>query len=312
MKKVWIDCDPGIDDTLALLYALNNPELEVLGISATGGNVGNNMGVSNIVNLLDYIGMFKDDFVYKGEDYADCYATDTHGNNGLGNYYLPQSKKIHNTGAVNAIRRVIRQYPDEVTIIALAPLSTINRALVDEYVNLVKEVIIMGGAYRSPGNCSPLVEFNFWCDSESAHKLFSKFNDCNKLRVVPLDITRKFVLTKDRLKEWDTKIPNLNELIKGITQFYFDFHKLQEGLDGCVINDVVAVYLATHSGNYIYSYVQVLNVNNNIVDGIMVVDENNFYKHLPNAQIYLDCDIDNIWTDLLNALMSCENNLCDK
>ena len=308
-KKVWIDCDPGIDDTIALMYALNNPDLEVLGISITGGNVNANKGCENALALLKFLGI--DVRVYIGEDRATFYATDTHGNNGLGNYPITRSEQIRFSNAALNLQEALRKYPNEVTVIALGPLSTLNIVFTDSYVDLVKEVVIMGGCYRSPGNCSPMVEFNFCTDSFSANRLFEKFSNCNKLKVVPLDITRKFVLTYKKLCELKLEAPKLGNFIEGITKYYFDFHKMQEGIDGCVINDVVAVYLASHNGFSIDSYVQVLSNECDIVDGIMVVDENNFYRHLPNAKIYLDCKIDDIWKDLFKALKTCENNLCN-
>ena len=129
-KKVIIDCDPGIDDTLALMLALSSPELDVLGITVVSGNVPVEKGAENALKVLDWMN-HKDIPVYLGEplplirNYVD--AMDTHGEDGLGESYYPTITDIRpHTDAVGFLRDTLLHTP-HVSVIALGPLTNLAR-----------------------------------------------------------------------------------------------------------------------------------------------------------------------------------------
>ena len=129
-KKVIIDCDPGIDDTLALMLALSSPELDVLGITVVSGNVPVEKGAENALKVLDWMNR-KDIPVYLGEplplirNYVD--AMDTHGEDGLGESCYPTITDIRpHTNAVGFLRDTLLHTP-HVSIITLGPLTNLAR-----------------------------------------------------------------------------------------------------------------------------------------------------------------------------------------
>ena len=111
----------------------------------------------------------------------------------------------------------------------------------------------MGGTYKSHGNCSPVAEYNYWCDPDAAAKVYEAYASLPELsgkniHMIGLDVTRKIVLTPNLIEYMKRLHPFLGGKIEAITRFYLDFHWEQEGIIGCVINDPLAVaYFADHS-----------------------------------------------------------------
>ena len=247
-KKVIIDCDPGIDDTLALMLALSSPELDVLGITVVSGNVPVEKGAENALKVLDWMNR-KDIPVYLGEplplvrNYVD--AMDTHGDDGLGESNYPTITDIRpHTDAVGFLRDTLLHTP-HVSVIALGPLTNLARLyqISPEAFAQIEEMVSMGGNYKSHGNCSPVAEYNYWCDPDAAHIVYEAFASMEGklLHMIGLDVTRQIVLTPNILQYMRYTNPVMGERITNITKFYLDFHWKQEGIIGCVINDPLAV-----------------------------------------------------------------------
>ena len=324
-EKVIIDCDPGIDDALALIYAIKSNKFNILGITTVSGNVPAMEGALNVCRILNFLGIH-DIPVCVGctsDDYID--ARDTHGDNGLGNYIIECNDysclNLSTTTAVPFIGKTVSKYPDEVTIIALGPLTNIAR-VGNEYKDFyrdVREIISMGGTYRAPGNCTPVSEYNYWCDPYSAKVVYMRlahaWEDSDwryfpKIYMVGLDVTRKIVLTHDDVKKIKELNPKVGELVEGITNFYFDFHKKQEDLDGCVINDPVAIFYALTSGWFFIDkkyYVDIINLpdddhDGSAVRGMVLVDANKIYRCKPNAIVALDVDVACFWDSFISTI----------
>jgi purine nucleosidase len=249
--KLIIDVDPGIDDSLALLLAGVSPEFELLAITVVSGNIEVNQGARNAKFAMKMVG--RDDVtIAKGcelplvRNYVD--ATDTHGKDGIGEVYYPKEEPIDHDSATTVISRLLRQYPYQITIAALGPLSNLATILKNdaEVLTLAKEIVIMGGSVKVCGNCSPVAEYNFWCDPHAA-KIFFDAHLTN-VTLVPLDVTYKILLTpnmREMIRQFKT---SLAQYVVNITGFYVDFHWAQERTLGCVINDpLVIAYLLDRS-----------------------------------------------------------------
>lgn len=243
MEKIIMDVDPGIDDTLAILLALNSPELFVEGITVVSGNVEVNQATINALKAVEM--SRKQVKVYKGmslplvRPYHD--ATDTHGADGLGeNFFPPPKAKPEEEHAVDFIVRTINEQPNEITILALGPLTNIARAIQEDaqIVQKVKRIVLMGGSATHHGNCSPVAEYNFWVDPHAAKIVFASGIE---VTMVGLDVTHRIVFTP-HLREVVHQLQTpLSQFVYDITQFYVDFHWKQEKTIGCVINDPLAV-----------------------------------------------------------------------
>lgn len=286
-RKVIIDCDPGIDDSLAILLAVNSPELEVLGITTCSGNVPARLGAKNALKALQMCSSLNIP-VYVGEEYPLkrelVTAQDTHGEDGVGeNFYEDVNAKIL-YGGVDFIIDTLKNNKD-VSIIALGPLTNIAKALMkdkDVFDNL-DEFVSMGGAFRIHGNCSPVAEFNYWVDPHGADYVYKNLS--KKIHMVGLDVTRKIVLTPNIIEFINRLDKDMSKYITEITRFYIDFHWEQESIIGCVINDPLAVayFIDRSLCEGFDSYVEV--IEDGVAMGQSIVDSFNFYKNIPNAYV---------------------------
>lgn len=287
-RKVIIDCDPGIDDALAILLAVQSEELDIVGITVCSGNVPAKIGVQNVLKVLKQCNALHIP-VYLGEKNPLkrelVTAQDTHGEDGLGKTFFEEVKEVkYHNHAVDFIIKTLRK-DDKTSIIALGPLTNIAKALMQdkEAFNYLDEFVSMGGAYRIHGNCSPVAEFNYWVDPDAADYVFKQLP--KKVHMVGLDVTRKIVLTPNILEFVKRLDEETAEFITKITRFYIDFHWHQEGIIGCVINDPLAVayFIDRSLCEGFESFVEV--VTEGIAMGQSIVDVENFYKKPSNAYV---------------------------
>ncbi|SCK01884.1 Pyrimidine-specific ribonucleoside hydrolase rihA [uncultured Clostridium sp.] len=241
-KKVIIDCDPGIDDSLALILALSSSEIDIVGITIVSGNVEAKQGAKNALKVLKL--MKREDIkVYIGEELPLVRelitAQDTHGEDGLGETHYEEANIEINYGGVDFILENAKK--GDLNIIALGPLTNLAKAIEKdiEAFNMINEIVSMGGAYKSHGNCSQVAEFNYWVDPHSVSEVFEKSNV--PFSMVGLDVTRDIILTPNLIELIKQIGGEVAEFIGDITRFYVDFHWEQERTLGCVINDPLAV-----------------------------------------------------------------------
>ena len=227
--KVIIDCDPGIDDSLAIMLALKSPEIEVIGITIVCGNSPVEMGAGNAKKVLKQMNRL-DVPVYIGEskplkrEYVN--ALDTHGEDGLGESFLPEVDGWQQEmGAVDFMADILKR--EKVSVIALGPMTNFATLIQKdrEAFGRIEKLVSMGGTFKSHGNCSPVAEYNYWCDPDAAALVYATTHEIGKkIHMIGLDVTRKIVLTPTLLEYICRLNKETGEFIKKITKFYFDFH----------------------------------------------------------------------------------------
>lgn len=308
-KKVIIDCDPGIDDSLAIMLALSCDQIEVLGITIVCGNSPTEMGAGNAAKVLRQMNRL-DIPIFTGErtplkrDYVN--ALDTHGADGLGESFLePVENFSFHTDAVSFLEETILK--THCSVIALGPMTNLARLIQKNPAAFVAidELVSMGGAFKSHGNCSPVAEYNYWADPDAAALVYETAARQKRLiHMVGLDVTRQIVLTPDLisyLKRLDSKT---GSFVEAITKFYLDFHWEWEHMIGCVINDPLAVaYFADHSfcsGFNAYTAVET----GGISIGQTVVDSMNFYKKESNSVVLTQTDPVRFFTFFFSCLLN--------
>lgn len=298
-RNVIIDCDPGIDDSLALMLALSMEELKVEAITIVCGNCPVEMGFANAKKVLKQMGRL-DIPVYVGADrplkreYVN--ALDTHGADGLGESFLPEVPGYEqNMSAVEYLEQ--RFGSDHVqnpcSVIALGPMTNLAQLIqrAPQAFAQIEEIVSMGGNFRSHGNCSPVAEYNYWCDPDGAALVYETAAKVGKkISMIGLDVTRQIVLTPNLLEYMKRLNPETGKFVQAITKFYFDFHWEWEHLIGCVINDPLAVaYFADRSlcsGLEAYTAVET----EGISVGQTVVDSMGFYRKEANAVVLTETD----------------------
>jgi purine nucleosidase len=216
VKKVMIDCDVGVDDALALILAFHSPELDVKAVTGVNGNVPLEQVFENIQKVLSLIQPKNKPLIAKGADQPlrgePIYAHSVHGKDGLGGAKIDRKGgedgwQLSPGRAEELITKMARQYPDEMTLIATAPLTNLALALQRdrEGMRKLKEITIMGGAVRTRGNITPYAEFNIFSDPLAAKIVLGSGLP---ITLVPIDVTHRVSLTSQRMEERVNPINN--------------------------------------------------------------------------------------------------------
>ena len=238
---VVIDTDPGIDDMLALLLALNSPEIIVRGISVSYGNTTVENAFRNAVEILRRAGKRVSLGIgaRRPLERAVVPASETHGASGMGYAPVPAAGVI--LDFMRPLERILAEQPEPVTLVTLGPLTGLALALRSDPELIrakVRRHVAMAGNFAAKGNTTPYSEFNAWCDPEALSLVLQAELPTD---LVPLDVTREFALSaSDVSRLGGAEGDNARWIVEAL-RFYVEFHREYERLDGCVVNDVLAV-----------------------------------------------------------------------
>ena len=302
MQRILIDTDPGVDDAFAIFLAMRSPELHVEAITTVCGNVPVAQATQNLLTILGVLDLHTFPIIAQGE--AEplvkplVVATHVHGDDGLGNVsqsrntdgspLYPQSNTaISSASGVDLMLERLARYPDELTIIALGPLTNIAKAIHKdaEKMQRLQKIVLMGGAFEAYGNVTTTAEFNIFVDPHAAHEVF-QFDV--PIHIVPLDATHQVILTGERLHaevdKRDSPIPNF---LKDSTQACMEFYRQHVGFWGFHIHDALPIGMLTHPGYFesVDAYVQV-ETEGTLTNGMTVADLRQERQPVnPNAQV---------------------------
>jgi len=290
-KRILIDTDPGIDDSCAILLALASPELSLEGLTTVHGNCSLEQATHNGLSILELADASHIPLAGGCElplVQPSLLAPETHGDTGLGYAKLPKpkSRPIVQHGSDFLIEKVMSS-PGEITLVAIAPLTNVALAIRQEprFAQSLKELIIMGGAIRHEGNTTAVAEFNTYVDPHAAYIVFHAGIPTT---LVPLDVTYQCILSAqdvERLQKIDSPIPRF---LKDATKFYMEFHDEYQGIEGCIINDPLALALtyAPQLCDYRELYVDV-DISGGVSMGKTFADFYNFSKKSANMKVAL-------------------------
>ena len=243
-----LDCDTGVDDTMAILLACYAPEIELVGIGTIWGNVDLDTATQNTLNVLAMCG--KPDVPVargaskplNGDDVE--YAYFVHGDDGQGNRGMKgKFGREINMSAAEFIVDSCRKRPGEIELVPVGPLTNIALALQLEpnLPKLVRGITIMGGTALAPGNVSPVAEANVWHDAEAADAVFrAKW----PITMVGLDVTMKTLLTEEHFNRMRSG-GGVSKYMARIAEFYTEFNaKTSFGKSMATMHDAIAVGIA--------------------------------------------------------------------
>jgi len=205
-RKVIFDCDPGIDDALALLLAAGLPDLDLLAVTTVAGNRPADITAANARRVLDLAGR-ADVPVHGGAarplGHAGPRCNLVHGEDGLGGVALPPPGPIAPGHAATLLARLLTEHPaGTVELVATGPLTNLAlcEALAPGSLARARHVLVMGGALRVPGNITPAAEFNFHADPVSAQMVLDAGAE---LLLFPLDVTSQAVMHPEWIAAFD-------------------------------------------------------------------------------------------------------------
>jgi purine nucleosidase len=241
-QRVIIDTDPGTDDALAILLALNSPELDVRAITVVPGNVTAQMGLENALKIVSLAG--RCDIPVAGGAQHPLFqrlitAEFWHGANGLGNVELPASKcKADARWGPDVIIETIHAAPHEITLVPVGPLTNIALAVEKDpsIVHLVKEVVIMGGSITG-GNVNASAEANIYGDPEAAQIVFQAGWP---LTMVGSDVGERTLFGSKQVEELSKTHGPENDFVVAVLRYLVALSQ-KYGVDGTPMYDPLAV-----------------------------------------------------------------------
>ncbi|WP_414901485.1 nucleoside hydrolase [Rhizobium cremeum] len=316
MHKVIFDTDPGVDDAMALLFLHHHQEIDLLGVTTVFGNATIETTTRNALFLKREWKIDAPVARGAGETFIPHRVSHEppkyiHGDDGLGNIGVPESidLPVDPRPAHRFIVDTIRANPGEVTLVAVGRMTNLANALKEdpEIVSLVKEVVVMGGAFDINGNVTPAAEANIHGDPEAADMVFTA---SWPVVIVGLDVTTKTVMTRQQLADIrDAAGSSRARLLFDLSQFYIKFYESRVP-DGMVVHDSCAcVYVVapelftTRSGS-------VRVVCGGIADGatIQKPDTRGFgpsdWDNLPSQKVCVDIDSGAVLKVIHDAIVS--------
>jgi len=301
---IILDCDPGIDDALAIAFAAGSPAIELAALTTVAGNVELAKTTANALAVAAFVGLGSVP-VTPGSTTPlvrpALHAGHVHGESGLGGAVLPGPARVAEAGhAIDAIIAATAAAPGEVTLVATGPLTNIGLALRREprLASWVRDFVIMGGS-ASRGNVTPAAEFNIWADPEAAAIVFGAPWP-NGVRMIGLDVTLQARATgaiQDRMRTLGELGSRL--LLPALAQY-------RDSADGAgepPVHDVcAAVSIADPSVfDYTPALVQV-ETHGTLTGGMTVTDFSASIS--PNAQVATAINADRFWGIVLDAYAS--------
>lgn len=248
-KKMILDLDTGVDDALAIAYALAAPDVDLIGIVASYGNNLLDVCAENSLKLLELLGR-PDIPVYKGlphsstSDHFDVMqvSKDIHGDNGIGDVDLPKPQRaVEEQSGVDYYIEAAHQYGKDLIIIPTGPMTNLAAALEKDptIADLIGNVTFMGGALTVEGNVTDVAEANINQDAKAANTVMTS---SLPLTMVGLDVTLRTLLTKQETQQWRDLGTKAGKAYADITDFYIDAYA-NLGIDktGCALHDPLAV-----------------------------------------------------------------------
>jgi purine nucleosidase len=247
-KKILLDVDPGIDDAVALCLAMFDPQFDVVAVTAVGGNVQPDQATRNVQAIIEQLDPPRWPRIGEAsmpEMGLPTRNVNLHGLDGLGNANFQVSELQHRHPSEKVICDEVRAAPGELTLVALGPLTNIARALAREpaLVDLIGQIVIMGGTLFGSGNITPAAEFNIYCDPESARAVFR----CAVTKtLVPIDITSQVSFGYDLLDNLPGETCRAGRFLRRILPFLFRSYRQELGYEDIRLNDAVALVAALH------------------------------------------------------------------
>lgn len=304
--KMILDADVGVDDAMALAYALGSPQIDLIGVTGIYGNASTQTCVQNTLDLLSLLNR-EDIPVYAGASYS--YSSDVvfqptkgsrriHGENGIGNITIPKSKKtVEKQSAADFIVESAHKYGKDLVIVAVGPMTNLADAVKKEpkLKDLVGNIVIMGGALTVPGNVSILAEANIHQDPVAANYLFTSGTP---ITMVGLDVTLRTLLPKTYTQKWRELGTASAKAYADIVDYYIEAYL---PMPGCALHDPLAVAVAVQP-DLVKTLSMFMVVGTKEDWGRTIGDKTKLLEPNPNMKVAVDVDHERFVEDFNNVL----------
>jgi inosine-uridine nucleoside N-ribohydrolase len=290
-EKVIIICDPGIDGAFAVALALHDPELNVVALAASAGNVPAEQATQNVHILVEQLDPPR--WPRLGAALPVEYEVDgtrLHGPKGLGNTSFPCAQLHHPHPSDKLVVDLIKQNPKEIIVLCLGPLTVLARAIdrEPELPALIKRLVCVGGTWHETGNAGPVSEFHFFCDPLAARQVL---NTGMNLTLIPLDVTRKVLFAPTDLLGLPDLPSRTGQFLKQILPFGIAATANLYGVEGFHLKDVLGIVGVAQPEVLRTRSVSVdVELRGELTRGMSVVDQRPWRSASPNVHLAVEVD----------------------
>jgi inosine-uridine nucleoside N-ribohydrolase len=316
IPKIILDTDPGGDDIFAFLWLLSLVKkdlAELVAVTSTSGNVAAQKTFSSASQILSLVGFPSIEVgrssSIKGQALQD--ASHIHGSDGMGNLSHTLPPATHDFEQARSSDEIVidklNANPGEITIVAIGPLTNLAAAHQKSpgILKRAKEIVIMGGAFLTHGNITPQAEFNIWFNPEAAQTVFDSRDD---IVVLPLDITRRLIFTRDMAQTVSQTNPEskLGQFLISLSEFMIGTtldYRETGGIPGFLVHDAATLAYLVYPETLLFQRARVqVETKGEWTRGQTLIDRRSTPKIPANAWVALDVDQSQFFTSLIEDL----------
>jgi len=306
VQKLVIDADPGIGDALAIVLALRDPDVEVVGLTATAGRVSGLVATQNVQAVIDCIDPSRRPRVGHSDALSPPLLppVSLDGPSGLGEWDVPVVGLHQRHESARLLVEIVRNRPYEITLLTLGPLTNVGLAseMAPDFFDLLGGLVCLGGAIGVGGDVTAAAEFNVMASVESARKVLT--SPVSKI-LVPLDVSRRLEMSPDSYRRLRKRISGrLGELLDGLLPFWFRMHHETLGIEGVVLHAVAALAAATQPRLFVREDMHVdVELAGQLTRGMTVLDRRRATGAQANIEACVDVEVQGV-VDYMSRLLA--------
>ena len=303
-RKLILDVDPGVADALALCLALNSPDLEVVAVTATGGNVAPRQASRNVQALVEHLDPprwprigFADEQQPLRTDGRELWGPD-----GFCGAELKMAELHQQHPSPKVLAEEIRNSPGDVTVIAGGPLSNLASAfqLEPDLPMQVGHLIVVGGTLDGPGDVTAAAEFNVHCDADAAQRVF---RSPATMTLLPRDVSARAAMTFDLLNHLPSERTPCGRLLRTLLPGALQAYRQRLGLEGMFVAEAVAVIAALHPELFTTERLACdVETEGALTHGATVIDRRQRTLDRPNMDVVVDLDAPSVIEQIFRGL----------
>ena len=287
-RGIIIDCDPGHDDAMAILWALASPNLEIKAITTVAGNQTLEKVTNNAIKVLTKARQYKIPVACGAKEplirKLVIGGQIVHGDSGLEGPILPENGfNISELSALKLYEKILEESKEKITFVGIGPLTNIAQLLITrpDLKQKIEEIYIMGGG--TIGNWTPAAEYNIFADPEAAKVVF---NSSLPIIMAGLDVTQKAYITREENEILRAQGNEISVFVAELIDYFSRYHYEVEGFPGCTLHDPCAIAALVHPE--LFESVQCnvdVEVTGELTRGMMVVDTIDYQKKLFGLEV---------------------------
>lgn len=287
-RGIIIDCDPGHDDAMAILWALASPNLEIKAITTVAGNQTLEKVTNNAIKVLTKARQYKIPVACGAKEplirKLVIGGQIVHGDSGLEGPILPENGfNISELSALKLYEKILEESKEKITFVGIGPLTNIAQLLITrpDLKQKIEEIYIMGGG--TIGNWTPAAEYNIFADPEAAKVVF---NSSLPIIMAGLDVTQKAYITREENEILRAQGNEISVFVAELIDYFSRYHYEVEGFPGCTLHDPCAIAALVHPE--LFESVQCnvdVDVTGELTRGMTVVDTIDYQKKLFGLEV---------------------------